>query len=117
MDKRGKKFTTANSMLDILDRVSQAEESRVDKKIQRQEDIKNQLRQGYSLKGPGKPTKKPAKKLKKAKKTLARTLSSVNREWSAAFDDDDENSSNSLADAKDAGAANPKSDKKVSFAV
>ncbi|PIA16308.1 hypothetical protein COEREDRAFT_81290, partial [Coemansia reversa NRRL 1564] len=96
MDKRGKKFTTANSMLDILDRVNQVEESRVDKKIQRQheikklmndkqeraaenkkkkssrlEDIKNQLRNRYSLKDQGKPSKK---KSKKVKKTPARTL-------------------------------------------
>ncbi|KAJ2298182.1 hypothetical protein IWW54_006676, partial [Coemansia sp. RSA 2705] len=38
--KKGKSFTTKNSMLDILDQVNQAEEARVNKKLERQHTIK-----------------------------------------------------------------------------
>ncbi|KAJ2633454.1 hypothetical protein H4R22_000452 [Coemansia sp. RSA 1290] len=108
-------------MMDILDKVSEAEESRVNKKIQRQqtikklvaekaaradekkkkkssrlEEIKRQLQKGHSLGTPEKPTKKN-KKSKKVKPDLARTLSSINREWSSAFEDDRQSSSDDAA--------------------
>ncbi|KAJ2162716.1 hypothetical protein GGF46_000441 [Coemansia sp. RSA 552] len=89
----GKKFATKDSMLSILDQVSQVEESKVDKKLQRQktirklldekdtratekknkksgrfERLKSQLRQGHSLNPLAPSAAKPAKKKAKSKK-------------------------------------------------
>ncbi|KAJ2456592.1 hypothetical protein GGF42_003180 [Coemansia sp. RSA 2424] len=91
-------------MLSIINQVSQVEESRLDKKMQRQktikklvkdkesrteankkkknsrlEEIKMQLRQGHTLGSPSTP-----RKVAKKKKKLPRTLSSINRDWDAA---------------------------------
>ncbi|KAJ1843263.1 hypothetical protein LPJ70_003465 [Coemansia sp. RSA 2708] len=129
--KKGKSFTTKNSMLDILDQVNQAEEARVNKKLERQhtikklvderevrtaekkkkktsrlEAIKNQLRQGHQLGTPNKPAKMPRKP-----KNIPRTLSSVNREWSSAFED------GSSAESPDHDTSSAKPKKTVSFAV
>ncbi|KAJ1860938.1 hypothetical protein LPJ73_001178 [Coemansia sp. RSA 2703] len=117
--KKGKVFATPSSMMDILNQVSQVEETRRNKKLERQnvikklvydkekrsvekkkkkanrfEEIKNQLRQGYRLSGP---TNKPEKKAKKPK-SMKRTISTVNREWSAAV----EGSSSPLSDGTSA---------------
>ncbi|KAJ2065690.1 hypothetical protein GGI17_000234 [Coemansia sp. S146] len=105
--KKGKQFTTKDSMLSIINQVSQVEESRLDKKMQRQktikklvndkasrseanktkknsrlEEIKRQLRQGHSLASPSAPNKVAKKK------KLPRTLSAVNRDWNAASAND-----------------------------
>ncbi|KAJ2787192.1 hypothetical protein GGI15_000912 [Coemansia interrupta] len=105
--KKGKVFATPSSMMDILNQVNQVEETRRNKKLERQnvikklvydkekrsvekkkkkanrfEEIKSQLRQGYRL---GSPTSKPEKKAKKPK-NVKRTISTVNREWSAAVE-------------------------------
>ncbi|KAJ2478278.1 hypothetical protein IWW56_003819 [Coemansia sp. RSA 2131] len=134
--KKGKKFTTKDSMMSILDQVNQAEESRVNKKIERQhaikklvddkqtrstekkkkktsrlEEIKNQLRKGYSLSPQNTPVKKPKKK-KDPKHKVARTLSSVNREWSSAFEDEN-SSSPAKSSAQDTADAKPR--KSVTF--
>ncbi|KAJ2242750.1 hypothetical protein GGI13_006849 [Coemansia sp. RSA 455] len=102
--KKGKQFTTKDSMLSIISQVSQVEESRLDKKMQRQktikklvsdkasrseanktkknsrlEEIKRQLRQGHSLASPFTPNK-----VVKKKKKLPRTLSAINRDWNDA---------------------------------
>ncbi|KAJ2441021.1 hypothetical protein GGF42_007434 [Coemansia sp. RSA 2424] len=91
-------------MLSIINQVSQVEESRLDKKMQRQktirklvkdkesrteankkkknsrlEEIKMQLRQGHTLGAPSTPSK-----VAKKKKKLPRTLSAINRDWDAA---------------------------------
>ncbi|KAJ2581200.1 hypothetical protein GGH95_002198 [Coemansia sp. RSA 1836] len=90
-------------MLSIINQVSQVEESRLDKKMQRQktirklvkdkesrteankkkknsrlEEIKMQLRQGHTLGAPSTPSKVAKKK------KLPRTLSAINRDWDAA---------------------------------
>ncbi|KAJ1818873.1 hypothetical protein LPJ60_004087 [Coemansia sp. RSA 2675] len=105
--KKGKQFTTKDSMLSIINQVSQVEESRLDKKMQRQktikklvndkesrsqankakknsrlEEIKSQLRQGHSLGSPFAPSKVAKKK------KLPRTLSAINRDWNAASAND-----------------------------
>ncbi|KAJ2499621.1 hypothetical protein GGH96_003378 [Coemansia sp. RSA 1972] len=134
--KKGKKFTTKDSMMSILDQVNQAEESRVNKKIERQhaikklvddkqtrstekkkkktsrlEEIKNQLRKGYSLN----PQNTPVKKSKKdPKHKVARTLSSVNREWSSAFEDEN-SSSSAKSSTQDTTDAKPR--KSVTFVL
>ncbi|KAJ2396616.1 hypothetical protein GGF41_008578, partial [Coemansia sp. RSA 2531] len=101
--KKGKQFTTKDSMLSIINQVSQVEESRLDKKMQRQvsymlssrseanktkknsrlEEIKRQLRQGHSLASPFTPNK-----VVKKKKKLSRTLSAINRDWNDASAND-----------------------------
>ncbi|KAJ2491412.1 hypothetical protein IWW37_002296 [Coemansia sp. RSA 2050] len=125
--KKGKQFTTKDSMLSIINQVSQVEESRLDKKMQRQktikklvkdkesrsqankakknsrlEEIKRQLRQGHSLGSPFGPSKVAKKK------KLPRTLSAINREWNAA----PANDSSATTDG-----AQKKSRKSVSFDI
>ncbi|KAJ1888657.1 hypothetical protein LPJ66_008459 [Kickxella alabastrina] len=105
--KRGKVFSTQSSMMDILNQVSQVEEGRLNRKMDRQktlekfaydkekrlkakkvkntsrlEEIKNQLRQGHTLAElQGKPVKKT-----KPKKKVDRSLDKINREWSASVE-------------------------------
>ncbi|KAJ2463730.1 hypothetical protein GGI03_003656 [Coemansia sp. RSA 2337] len=100
--KKGKQFTTKDSMLSIINQVSQVEESRLDKKMQRQKTIKKLvsdkasrseanktkknsrlLRQGHSLASPFTPNK-----VVKKKKKLSRTLSAINRDWNDASAND-----------------------------
>ncbi|KAI9503378.1 hypothetical protein BX070DRAFT_235068 [Coemansia spiralis] len=137
--KKGKKFSTKNSMLGILDQVSQVEETRLNQKLHRQktikkmveetqkraaekkkkkgsrfDEIKSQLRQGYSLNQQGKPQKK-----QKKKSGMARTLSAINREWDAIPDASD----TATIDTPDpdpeldSQTASPKSKKTVKFLV
>ncbi|KAJ1952378.1 hypothetical protein GGI12_006258 [Dipsacomyces acuminosporus] len=99
--KKGKKFTTKESMLSILDKVSEVEESRLEKKKTRQnaikklvsekekrsvekkaksgnrlEHMKKQLQQGYSLKVQEKRVAKSQRKNK-----VHRSLSAINKDW------------------------------------
>ncbi|KAJ1993983.1 hypothetical protein GGI26_003017 [Coemansia sp. RSA 1358] len=126
-------------MLGILDQVSQVEETRLNQKLHRQktikkmveekqkraaekkkkkgsrfDEIKSQLRQGYSLNQQGKPQKK-----QKKKSGMARTLSAINREWDAIPDASD----TATIDTPDpdpeldSQTASPKSKKTVKFLV
>ncbi|KAJ2845975.1 hypothetical protein IWW36_004563, partial [Coemansia brasiliensis] len=56
------------------------------------------LQKGHSLGTPEKPAKKSKRNKNKSKQNLARTLSSINREWSSAFEDD-QSSSDDVAHA------------------
>lgn len=116
-EKKRKTFATKSSMLDILDKVNQAEDSRVEKKVQRQhaikklvtekekksadkkkkkngrlEEIKKQLRSGYSLNtqqpstSTATLTKKRRNKSKAKGSPAKRTLSEVNRQWENTMD-------------------------------
>lgn len=116
-EKKRKTFATKSSMLDILDKVNQAEDSRVEKKVQRQhaikklvtekerksadkkkkkngrlEEIKKQLRSGYSLNTQQPSTSTAALPKKRKNKSKAkgspakRTLSEVNRQWENTMD-------------------------------
>ncbi|KAJ2782366.1 hypothetical protein H4R18_002299 [Coemansia javaensis] len=106
-----KAFATKDSMLAILGEVGQAEDARVDKKMQRQrnlkermdkqharkdskpgrlEEIKRRLQHSYTLRVQHKLAKKRATKQAAAKRSLGRTLSAVNRDWDSAHGDDDD---------------------------
>ncbi|KAJ2719297.1 hypothetical protein GGI07_005291 [Coemansia sp. Benny D115] len=139
--KKGKKFSTPSSMLSILNQVQQVEDGRINKKMERQknikrlvqekerrsaekkmkkssrfEEIKNQLRQGYRLGGPAEK-EKPSRKQRSAqtaknKGKLDRTLSSINREWSSAIGDGESSES-----AASQSSSISKSKKVVTFSV
>ncbi|KAJ1729299.1 hypothetical protein LPJ61_003590 [Coemansia biformis] len=137
--KRGKVFSTLDSMLSILDQVGQAEDAQARRKIQRQHDIKGrvdrqqtqaaerkqkktnrleemktQLQRGFSLGVQGKPVKKRSKPKSGAgsSKELARTLSSVNRDWDKALGSNEPSATSSAA--KSGAGAKPK--RHVTFA-
>ncbi|KAJ2559724.1 hypothetical protein EV175_000190 [Coemansia sp. RSA 1933] len=88
------------------------------KKATRLDEIKKQLRQGYSLRPmEQQPVARKIKHSKK-KKNVQRTLSAINKEWDAMESSEDAMSvSIPEPNANDDGLPSPKSKKTVTFAV